>query len=393
MLTRLRSYLRGDRYMLMAFLALMLVSLLAVYSASSVLAYQKMHGNTAFYMLRHSVMLLCAGLIMVTTSHLRPRIFAGLAEAMLAGGVVLLVLTMLVGDSVNGSSRWLSLGPVSFQPSEIAKIGLLLFTAKQLAKHYDDPDQAFLPILGATGIVCGIILFENLSTCILIAVSVGLLMFVGRVPLLKLATVALAVAAFVVAVIYFAPAVSHVFPRAKTWNARFERHFAADEQPAAANYQEEQALAAVSTGGLIGKGPGNSYMKNFLPMAFSDFIFSIILEEYGLLGCLVILGAYYVIFSRVRYVAARCKLPFHLYTIVGLGTVVSFQALINMMVGVGIFPVTGQTLPMVSMGGTSNFITGFAFGIMLSVSEETARLSGSPALAGELVEAANEHNA
>lgn len=373
--------------MIMAFVLLMFISLLAVYSSSSVLSFQKAHGNSSSLMLRHAAMLLGAAIVMVATSHLRPKIFAGLAEAMLVSGIVLLVMTMLVGTTVNGSSRWLSLGPVSFQPSELAKIGLILFVAKQLAKHYDNPDLAFLPIVGATGIVCGIIMLENLSTCILLGVTVGLMMFVGRVPLFKLIALTTCVVAFVAAVIFFAPQMSRYFPRAATWNARINRHLAPDDTRLTdANYQEQQALAAASSGGLIGKGPGNSDLKNFLPMSFSDFIFSVILEEYGLLGCLLVVGAYYVIFSRVRYVAARCKLPFHLYTIVGLGVMVSFQALINMLVSVGVFPVTGQTLPMVSMGGTSNFITGFAFGVMLSVSEETARLSGAPDLAAELVE-------
>ena len=182
------------------------------------------------------------------------------------------------------------------------------------------------------------------------------------------------------------------FGRALTWRGRIERYVGSPvfepidkafgfERSAAAfdsktgkgadNYQANMALAAVSTGGIGGRGPGNSYLKNFLPEAESDFIFSIILEEYGLWGCLLILSAYVTILARARIVASRSRYPFHIYTIVGIAILLSIQALMNMMVGVGLMPVTGQTLPMVSMGGTSNFTTGFAYGIMLSISSTT----------------------
>ncbi len=373
-LKKLWGYIKGDRYIIYAIVFLTVVSFLAVYSASSVLAYQKMGGNTTFYPLRHLTMLIGGFVIMAATSNVHPKYFAGLAELMLGVGVLMLIATMIIGSSVNGSSRWLDLGFVSFQPSEFAKISLIIFVAKMLAKHEKHPDDAFLPCIMATAIVCGIIMFENLSTCLLIAMSVVSLLFIGRISMSKLAAIGLLAAICVSLLIVFADQVHPVFPRAKTWRARIER-FTQDKSPendkADNDYQAQQALAAVSISGILGSGPGNSYMKNFLPMAFSDFIFSIILEEYGLWGCLLILIAYITILARARIMAGNSNVPFHIYTITGLAILLSLQALINMMVGVGLMPVTGQTLPMISMGGTSNFITGFAYGIILSISNHT----------------------
>ena len=309
------------------------------------------------------------------TSNIKPKFFYGISNLLLFVGIVLLVMTMLVGSSINGSSRWLSLGGLSFQPSEIAKIALVIFVAKQLTAHHKNPDDAFWPIMMATSVVAGIIVFENLSTCLLIVSTVAVMMFLGRVSAFKLVVTGLVAVAGIVLVIAFAPQLTNVFPRAMTWRGRVERFVNGDNEEMSAkdkakNYQAEQALAAVSTGGLVGKGPGNSYVKNFLPMAFSDFIFSIILEEYGLLGGLVVVALYITILARSRIVAVRSDNTFHVYTIMGLGVMISIQACINMMVGVGLIPVTGQTLPMVSMGGTSNVIMGFAFGVMLSISSE-----------------------
>ena len=179
-------------------------------------------------------------------------------------------------------------------------------------------------------------------------------------------------------VIYLAPLTKGFFPRAQTWRARVERYLGDDgaqSRQQTGLTQADQALMAVSTGGLAGRGPGNSYMKNFLPQAYSDFIFSTILEEYGLWGGILVVLAYFFVLARARFVAMRCQRPFHLYLICGLAILIVIQAVTNMAVGVGLIPVTGQTLPMVSMGGTSNFITGATFGIMLSVSQETERLN------------------
>ena len=182
----IRSYFKGDRWLLSAVIFLVILSVLAVYSSTSALAYQKMHGDTAYYLGRHCVMLLAGVFTLGTFSHIRPKYFSGTAELMLVASILLLVAALVSGSSINGSSRWVRVGSLTFQPSEIAKISLMIYAAKQLAKHDGEPNKAFWPIVVATGIVCGLILLENLSTFILVATSVGVLMIVGRVSLMKL---------------------------------------------------------------------------------------------------------------------------------------------------------------------------------------------------------------
>ena len=227
----IRSYFKGDRWLLSAVIFLVILSVLAVYSSTSALAYQKMHGDTAYYLGRHCVMLLAGVFTLGTFSHIRPKYFSGTAELMLVASILLLVAALVSGSSINGSSRWVRVGSLTFQPSEIAKISLMIYAAKQLAKHDGEPNKAFWPIVVATGIVCGLILLENLSTFILVATSVGVLMIVGRVSLMKLGLLGASLGVFIGLIIYFAPLVSEVFPPAKralTWRARIER-FSGDD--------------------------------------------------------------------------------------------------------------------------------------------------------------------
>lgn len=374
---------RGDKYMITAILFLMVVSILAVYSSASVLAYQKWGGDVGRVLFRHCVMLMGGIVIMCFTSRIKPGIWSGLAWPLLILALTLQVLTLVAGTSINGSSRWLTVAGFQFQPSEISKVALMVFVAKQLSVNATNKGRAFWMIFIATGAVCSLILLENLSTCVLIAFSVWVVMFVARVPFMYLGGSAAVIGCLVALLIYFAPqlsGVSHAFDRALTWRARVERFISDDDsrsEAAAGNYQAEQAKIAVSTGGIIfGKGPGNSYMKNFLPMAFSDFIFSIIIEEYGIFpGCIAILLAYLVIMARAVYVARHTRVPFRIFLVFGLGFMFTMQALVNMAVGVSLIPVTGQTLPLVSMGGSSIFVMGMVYGIMLSISsrmEETS---------------------
>lgn len=381
---RIRSWIKGDRLLFGAVVFLMVLSILVVYSSTSALAYQKFGGDTTHYITKHCFMLLLGFVLLVFMSNVRPRILSGLAEVGVLASILLLILAFAAGSSINGSSRWINVAGVTFQPSEIAKVALMLFTAKMLAKNEKDPDKALWFILAATGAIGGLILLENLSTFLLVTVSVYIMLIIGRVSLSKLSIIGAGAALFVGLIIYFAPIVSEVFPPAKraiTWRARIERFWDGGSSEAAQNgkhigdkTQVEQAATAVSTGGLAGRGPGNSYMKNFLPMAYSDFIFSTILEEYGLWGGILVVVAYFIIFARARLIALRSQRSFHLYAIYGLALMLTLQAVINMMVGVGLMPVTGQTLPMLSMGGSSNFITGATYGIMLSISEEPNRL-------------------
>lgn len=362
--------IKGDRTIWVVVLFLMLVSLLAVYSSTGTLAYAKQGGNTSYYVLKHLVMLLMGLGAMVFVHRIPPRYIAGFANVMMVFGVVTLFAALVMGTTTNGASRWLNLGFFSFQPSEFAKIALVVFVARHLALHQHEPDarKAFIPIMIGMGIVCGLIFRENLSTTLLLGGTCMVLMFVGRIPLKYLFSVTAIGVVAIVVILLLAPHIS-LLPRAKTWRARVERFWSPDEKgDSNSNFQSEQAKMAVATGGVMGRGPGKSYYRNFLPMAFSDFIFAIILEEYGLFGGLFVLLCYLILMNRAFNIARRCERPFHVFLVLGLVSLIVFQAIINMGVCVGILPVTGQTLPLVSMGGTSNVFTGMAIGAILSVS-------------------------
>ncbi len=362
--------IKGDRIIWIVVLFLMLVSLLAVYSSTGTLAYAKQGGNTAYYVLKHFVMLLMGLGAMVFVHRIPPRYIAGFANVMMAFAVLSLLAALVMGTTTNGASRWLNLGFFSFQPSEFAKLALIVFVARYLAlnQHEKDSRKAFLPIMIGIGLICGLIFRENLSTTLLLGFTCMILMFVGRIPVRYLFGVTAIGMVGIVLILLLAPHLSFL-PRAKTWRARVERFMDPEKHGNSdSNFQSEQAKMAVATGGVIGRGPGNSYYRNFLPMAFSDFIFAIILEEYGLIGGGLVLLCYIVLMARGFNIAKRCERPFHIFLVLGITTLLVLQAFINMGVCVGIFPVTGQTLPLVSMGGTSNIFTGMAIGAILSVS-------------------------
>ena len=362
--------IKGDRIIWIVVLFLMLVSLLAVYSSTGTLAYAKQGGNTAYYVLKHFAMLLLGLGAMVFVHRIPPRYIAGFANAMMIVAIASLGAALVMGTTTNGASRWLNLGFFSFQPSEFAKLALIVFVARHLAlnQHEKDARKAFIPIMGGIVLVCGLIFRENLSTTMLLGGTCMILMFVGRIPVKYLLSITAIGLAGIIIILMLAPHLTFL-PRAKTWRARVERFWSPDEKgDSDSNFQSEQAKMAVATGGVIGRGPGNSYYRNFLPMAFSDFIFAIILEEYGLIGGGLVLLCYVVLMARGFNIAKRCERPFHIFLVLGITMLLVLQALINMGVCVGIFPVTGQTLPLVSMGGTSNIFTGMAIGAIFSVS-------------------------
>lgn len=308
---------------------------------------------------------------MTIFSNVSPKYISGFSTFALIIGLLGVVGALLGGSEINGSARWLKVGGFTIQPSEMLKIALMVFVSKQLAINNTEPDRAFWPCIMAIGISCVCVMIENLSTCLLMGMSCVIMMFIGRVSLSKLLGTGAIIATILVGVILFADSAQSFFPRAITWRARIERYLGNNENVGKSDdYQAEQALMAVSTGGIFGKGPGNSYSKNFLPMANSDFIYSIILEEYGIWGGGLIIICYLIIMARALLVARRCEKAFHAYTLLGLALLLTLQAMINMFVGVGLMPVTGQTLPMVSQGGSSNLLTGCALGIMLSITEQ-----------------------
>lgn len=379
----IKKHIKGDHIIWIVVIGLMLVSLLAVYSSTGALAYAKRDGNTAYFVLKHFGMLMLGLASMIFVHRIPPRFISGFANILMFFSFIALLAVQVMGSSTNGASRWLNLGFFSFQPSEFAKIALIIFVARQLALHQHEPDarKAFKPIMIGIALICGLIFKDNLSTFLLVTGTCMIMMFIGRVPIKYLSLTGLAGIALLAIVLLMAPHFTFL-KRANTWTNRIERFISNEKEASEGDFQIIQAKKAIATGGLKGKGPGNSYYRNFLPMAFSDFIFAIILEEYGIAGAFAIILAYLILMARAMIIVRKSERPFHIFLVLGLTLLIAFQAFINMGVCVGIIPVTGQTLPLVSMGGTSNIFTGMAIGAILSVSrfnQEQEELSASEA--------------
>jgi cell division protein FtsW len=367
-------HLKGDKIIWIIIFVLSVFSLLAVYSSTGTLAYKLRGGNTAYYMVKHLIFLIAGLTLTILIHRLSYKFFSRIAVILLLGSILLLVLTLGMGMSLNHASRWLTVPGIgiSFQPSEIAKLALVVYIARVLSKHQEEgvpARKAFKPIMFYVAIVCGLIFTENLSTAVMLGFVSMVMMFVGRVPFKYLMGTLGIATVFIVAIFMVAPYVK-VFHRVETWKARVERFVSNDESntDSDGSYQSDQAKMAVATGGLLGKGPGNSYQRNFLPHPYSDFIFAIIVEEFGAVGGVAILFLYMTLLFRAALIVKGSTRTFPAFMAMGLTFILVLQAFINMGVAVGAFPVTGQPLPLVSMGGTSTLFTCAAFGAILSVS-------------------------
>lgn len=370
-MTFIEKHIHGDRKIWIAVLILVLFSFLAVYSSTGSLAYAKANGNVGKLLLRHAQFLFLGLCMMVVASKIKPHVYLHYATLLLVLSIGALGLAFVMGHNVNGAARWVNLGLFSFQPSEIAKFALIIFIAKHLARHQHpdrDARKAFWPIVLAMILVIGPIFKENLSTAVLIFLTCIGLMVLGRIPILWITGLGTFLVGVFVVLILMSPYIP-ALKRVSTWKARIERFVNPSENESdSGNFQSEKAKMAVGSGGILGKGPGNSYYRNVLPMAFSDFIFAIILEEYGMLGGILLVVCYVVFMTRALSIVKKCDRAFPIFLVLGITMLLLMQAAINMGVSVGLLPVTGQTLPMVSMGGTSNVITGAVIGIILSVS-------------------------
>lgn len=390
---------RGDRVIWMVFMFLCLISIVEVYSASSTLTFRTDYWNP---ILRHSMFLLVGLGIVLGVHAIKPKYFSALG-ILLPAVWILLIGTRIFGTPVNGSYRWIEIAGVTFQPSEIAKLCLVIFTAFLLSKRKDTAnDSSFRWILIAAIITCGIIFIDNGSTAILLFAIIFLMMIIGQISLKKIGklTLYLGIAAgLLCCVIWFVPSqtIGKVLPRAETWIERFQ-DFGGDmdvHNPDFTitddNYQVSHANIAIANGGvfIFGRGPGRSIERDFLPQAYSDFIYAIIIEEMGLIGGITVLLLYIILFIRAGIIANRSEKLFPKFIVMGAALILVTQALANMAVAVGLIPVTGQTLPLVSRGGTSTLITCIYFGILLSVSrfENPKGVQREDEIATELMEA------
>jgi cell division protein FtsW len=373
---RLFNNLKGDKVIWAVVFILSIFSILAVYSSIGTLAYRTKGGNTEFYLLKHTAILLFGWALIYIAHLIKYTYYSRLSQLALYISIPLLILTLALGTNVNDASRWLTLPVINmdFQTSDLAKLALIIYVARMLSKRQDqikDFKSAFMPIIVPIVIVCGLILPANFSTAGILFATSLILMFVGRVNLkyiLALVGIGILVGTIAVFVLLNSPDTG----RFATWKNRTLTFMGVNENQDQI-YQANQSRIAVATGGVLGKFPGNSTQRNFLPQAYNDFIYAIIVEEYGMLGGAFIILLYLILLYRGIRIATKCEKTFGALLGLGVAFTLVFQAIVHMAITVGLLPVTGQTLPLVSMGGTSLWFTSLAIGIMLSISRETEK--------------------
>jgi len=365
----LSKYFKGDGVVWAVIFALSVFSLLAVYSSTGTLAYKYQEGNTLYYFFKHFV-LLAFGIGVIYVTHLIPfKYYSRLSQYFLYLSIFLLAVTLVLGTSLNSATRWLTLPVIglTIQTSDLAKLALLMYIARVLSLQQDKIDsfkEVVISLVLPIVIVCGLIMPANLSTALILFFTSFVIMFIGRVKIKYLLSIGL-IGILSVSLVIGGVLISGKKGRVTTWQNRIE-HFVSGESEE--NYQAEQSKIAIASGGIFGKGPGNSSQRNFLPHPYSDFIYAIIIEEYGFIGGVVVLFLYMFLLFRAGVIVRKTTRTFAAFLAIGLAISLTFQAMINMGVAASLFPVTGQTLPLVSMGGSSILFTGIAFGIILSVS-------------------------
>lgn len=360
------KYLKGDRVIWVVTLLLALLSILIVYSSTSQLSYRYKGGDTESYMFKHTFIIALGFLVMVYLHKVKFNYFSRLSQIGVIASIGLLFVTLLMGTSVNSASRWI----FGFQPSDLAKLTLIIYLARQLALNkgkLDDLKLFATRIMLPIALVCGLILPADFSTSIMLFADCMILIFIANVSLKNIGIVlGSALVAFSL-LLLLSVAFPKLLPRANTWVSRLTTW--SGEQDADKTYQSDIAKSAIASGGMFGNGPGKGKTKHILPSAWADFIFVSFIEEYGsVLGGGTLILLYLIILFRVIKIASKTDNHFAQLLVFGLGFSIVFQAFLNMGVGVNLLPVTGQPLPLISMGGTSILFTCIAFGIILSVS-------------------------
>ncbi|MDX9932121.1 MAG: FtsW/RodA/SpoVE family cell cycle protein [Bacteroidales bacterium] len=361
-------HIKGDKVVWIIVLLLSLFSILSVYSSTGSLAFRYQGGNTEYYLLKHVFTIITGLFIMYLIHNMKYTLFSRLAQLLFILSVPLLLYTLIKGTNVNEAARWVTVLGISFQSSDVAKLAVILFLARALALRQDKIDDlksSFIPIIWPVGLVTILIFPANLSTAVLVFGTSLIIMYIGRIPVKYIAAAIGAlvlVGSLAVLIIMQSPGKG----RTGTWANRIESYFSDEETEG--DYQALQSKIAIANGGITGKLPGNSTQRNFLPHPYSDFIYALIVEEWGLFGGIFVLLLYLILLYRGIRIATRSPGSFGAFLSIGLTIMIVFQALINMGVAVNLLPVTGQPLPLVSMGGTSIWFTCISLGIILSVS-------------------------
>jgi len=375
-----RNIIKGDRIIWTVLLLLSLLSLLIIYSSTGALSYRMAGGVTWHYLVRQAGFLFIGFCIILVMVHIIPVKIYSMAALILVyasiGFLGLAVFLKLTGHAGDSSGRTLDLGFISFQPAELAKIALIMFTARVLGKNQktkEELSKAFKRIIFFSVIICALIFISDFSTAALLFLTIMSMMFVGRIPY-KYLLLVIASGLLALAVIYFTTDyLPDRYTRVKTIKGRIERFIFGDPSSEMGITQADYASLAIYEGGLIGKGPGHSDVSNYMAAAYNDFIFAIIVEEYGLIFGGIIILLYMIFFFRSVIIMRRATRTFPAFLVAGLTLVLVFQAMINIGVSSGVLPVTGQPLPWVSMGGTSLLFTSVAFGCILSVSYQNQK--------------------
>ncbi|MFM2226020.1 MAG: hypothetical protein RJA07_2222 [Bacteroidota bacterium] len=364
------SKTKGDRSIWLIVILLTLFSCLTVYSSTSALAYK--YSKTPEDFLRNQIVFVIIGLGVMYFSHLiHYKYYSRIAVIMLFITIPLLLFTLVFGSHVNDASRWIKIPFIglTFQTSDLAKLTIIMYTARQLSRKQEiikDFRTAFIPILGPILVVFLLILPANLSTAAILLFTCIVLLFIGRINIKHLMLTGVVGIFVLISFVGIAKLVGYE-GRIKTWESRIKT-FNADKK-SEVPFQTQQANIAIAKGGITGVGPGNSTQRNFLPHSDSDFIFAIIVEEYGLITSIILILLYLLFLFRCIKIFLRCPGAFGAFLAVGLGFALVIQALMHMSVNVHLTPVTGVTLPFISMGGTSLLFTSLATGIILSVSK------------------------
>lgn len=394
---------KGDKYIWGIVILLAITSLLVVYSATGSLAYKMYKGNTEVYLFKQFAFIIIGVIVIYFAHKINYTLYSRLALYLFLAAIPLMIFTYFFGATINDGSRWIKLPIINmtFQTSDLAKLGLFMYLSRQLSRKQTvikDLKQGFLPLLIPIGIICLLIAPANLSTALLTGATGLLLMFIGRAQAKHiLSTIGIALIPVIILIAiavgtYNGKSEKHSknaaiielrsHGRIGTWLQRVQDFIYADatETP----YQVQQAKIAIAKGGIIGVGPGNSEAKNFMPHPYSDMIYAVILEEYGLVGGGIIIFIYLVFLLRCIRIFRRCPFAFGAFLALGLSFTLVIQAMANMAVAVNLVPVTGVTLPLVSMGGSSYLFTCASIGIILSVARNVEQLEGkTPAIAEE----------
>ncbi len=367
--------IRGDGVIWAVVFFLTVLSFLAVYSSTGTLAYKYQGGNVAYYMLKHGIILLTGLLLMYLAHLLKYTYYSRIFQILFYIAVPLLLITLLFGLNLNEARRALPLPfHLSFETSDLAKLTLTVYLARVLTKKEEalkEFGNVLLYLMVPVLMVCGLIFPANFSTAALIFVTSLVLIYIGRVKfsyILAIVGLSILLLGFVLGILFMMPSGKQA--RLGTWKTRIEQYVKGDEGSPKDNYQVEQSKIAIASGGLLGKMPGKSTQRNFLPHPYSDFIFAIIVEEYGLVGGTFVVLLYLILLYRAVRIVVKVPNNFGAYLAMGLSFSLVFQAMINMGVAVHLLPVTGQPLPLVSMGGTSIWFTSLSIGILLSVSKD-----------------------